>query len=112
MASQEYGFSANNLSKLFLKNGLLIYNYRSYCNDATKRAQWMMDLIEKYNAFNQGTRHHYMLCIGHHPDYPLSPKDYELFEFVKNKFNGEDFVSHIIDKSLEQDILLSIAFYE
>lgn len=112
MASQEYGFSANDLSNVFMKNKLLAYSYRSYCYDVSKRAQWMMDLIEKYNAFNQGTRHHHMLCIGHHPDYPLSSKDYELFEFIKNKFKGEYFVSHIIDKSLEQDISLSIAFYE
>lgn len=103
---------SSDLSKVFTKNGLLVYCHRSYSYDANRRALWMIDLIDKYKAFNQGIRPHYMMCIGHSPDYPLTQKDYELVEFMKRKYPGADFCGYTADRNLGQELSLSIAFYK
>ena len=106
-------FSARGLSKLFTKNNIIVYSFRSYSYDASKRAQWMMELIESFNAFRGGTHPNYIMSLGHHSNYPLTPDDFQLNFYMSNRFNGtEKYFSHHVDDNLDQDLSLSIAFFE
>ena len=88
------------------------YIYRSYAYDETKRMEWMMDLIDKYNAFNHGTLSNCIVSISTSSEHPLKIEEMALAQHIIKDCKGKNSFIIKTDDSLNEEMGLSVAFYE
>jgi hypothetical protein len=55
------------------------YIYRSHAYDAEKRADWMIEIIDKYNAFEWGTLANCVVCLVANSEHLLGEKNMQIF---------------------------------
>ena len=106
------GMSIADLCSMFYVNHFKPYFYRSYAYDATKRVEWMMDLIDKYNAFKYGILPNCIVCVSTSLEHPLKMQEMTLIQHIMKDCTGK--TSYIIktDETFGEEINIAVAFYE
>ena len=99
-------------STLFRVNCYFISGYRTYTDDATKRFDYLYELIEKYNAFHDLPYSHCILCVSCSKDFPVSPKEKELISLITQNLKGKSEVVYYQDDSLREDLRIDLFNYE
>lgn len=100
------------LCELFRANRIQTYDYRSYAYNAAERAQWMLDLVRKYNAFHHGIFNNCVVCLSASSEHPLSEADRRVADYVLEMCEGHRNLILKTDDSLGEEIRLMVAFYE
>ena len=100
------------LCALFRANHIRTYDYRSYTYNAADRAQWMQDLINKYDAFNHGILRNCVVCLCASSEHPLSTTDRRVADYVLEMCEGHRNLILKTDDSLGEEMRLIVAFYE
>lgn len=100
------------LCELFRANRIQTYDYRSYAYNAAERAQWMLDLVRKYNAFHHGIFNNCVVCLSASSEHPLSEADRRVADYVLEMCEGHRNLILKTDDSLDEEIRLMVAFYE
>ena len=100
------------LCALFRADHVRTYDYRSYAYNAAERAKWMLDLIEKYSAFNHGIFRNCVVCLSASSEHPLSEADRRVADYVLEMCEGHRNLILKTDDSLGEEIRLMVAFYE
>ena len=100
------------LCVLFRANHIRTYDYRSYAYKAAERAQWMLDLITKYSAFNHGISRNCVVCLSASSEHPLSDADRCVADYVLEMCEGHRNLILKTDDSLGEEMRLMVAFYE
>ena len=100
------------LCELFRANRIQTYDYRSYAYNAAERAQWMLDLVRKYNAFHHGIFNNCVVCLIASSEHPLSEADRRVADYVLEMCEGHRNLILKTDDSLGEEIRLMVAFYE
>ena len=106
------GTSIADLCKLYWSNHMKPYTYRSYAYDEAKRMEWMMDLIDKYNAFNHGTLSNCIVSISTSSEHPLKIEEMALIQHILKDCKGKNSFIVKVDDTLNEEMGLSVAFYE
>lgn len=106
------GTSIADLCKLYWSNHMKPYIYRSYAYEEAKRMEWMMDLIDKYNAFNHGTLSNCIVSISTSSAHPLKMEEMALIQHILKDCKGKNSFIIKTDDSLNEEMGLSVAFYE
>ena len=106
--------SANDLCRLFLSNHFAHYSYQTYAGSAADRGRWMMELIEKYDAFcgsNGGIRPNVMMLVTVSPEHPFSDSDRQLTDMIARMCSGRTTLLLKHDDRLGEELQLNVAFY-
>ena len=106
--------SANDLCRLFLSDHFAHYSYQTYAGSAADRGRWMMELIEKYDAFcgsNGGIRPNVMMLVTVSPEHPFSDSDRQLTDMIARMCSGRTTLLLKHDDSLGEELQLNVAFY-
>lgn len=106
------GIPIDRMCKLFYANHFKSYQYQSYTNDATKRAAWLRELIDQYDAFNTGVLSNAMICVTISPEHPFAPEEEALFRQIAGLCKGKVDTMVKGDERLGREMLLTVAFYE
>ena len=106
------GIPIDRMCKLFYANHFKSYQYQSYTNDATKRAAWLRELIDQYDAFNTGVLSNAMICVAISPEHPFAPEEEALFRQIAGLCKGKVDTMVKGDERLGREMLLTVAFYE
>ena len=91
------------------------YVYRSHAYDAEKRADWMIEIIDKYNAFEWGTLPNCVVCLVANSEHLLGEKNMHVAQHICSMCSGATRIitrTKIADFELGQDMRLAVAFYE
>ena len=91
------------------------YVYRSHTYGKKKRADWMIEIIDKYNAFEWGTLPNCVVCLVASSELFLSYKDTQVAQYICSMCSGEKRIitrENLADWGLGQDMRLAVAFYE
>ena len=106
------GLSIADLCRLFFTNHFIEYDYKSYCKDEKTRANYLIDLIDRYEAFEFGILHHAVIVLSTSKRYPLLMEEMKLIEHIAQMCKGE--IAFIVktDDALEQELRMNVAFYE
>lgn len=116
----EFCFAAHHidsktLSILASAKEMKTYVYRSHAYDAEKRADWMIEIIDKYNAFEWGTLANCIVCLVANSEHFLSYKDMQVARHICSMCSGEKTIitrENLADWGLGQDMRLAVAFYQ
>ena len=100
------------LCALFRADQIRTYDYRSYAYNVAERAQWMLDLIGKYDAFNHGIFRNCVVCLSASSEHPLSAADRRVADHIFGKCAGRHQLILKTDDSLGEEMRLMVAFYE
>ncbi len=100
------------LCKLFYANHFIEYNYKSYCNDENIRAEYLKELIDKYEAFNCGILDNGIIVFSSSKDYPLMMEETSLAAYIAGMTLGNNAFIYKIDDSLKKELRINVAFYE
>ena len=103
------------LSILASAKEMKTYVYRSHTYDAEKRADWMIEIIDKYNAFEWGTLANCIVCLVANSEHFLSYKDMQVARHIYSMCSGEKRIitrENLADWGLGQDMRLAVAFYQ
>ncbi|MBP5662938.1 MAG: hypothetical protein J6X16_01520 [Bacteroidales bacterium] len=111
-ASENYGMTPEAIEQLFLSQHGSKYSYQSYAGDTSQRTHWMLDLIDKYNAFVGKHFENLMMVITVSPDYPFTQDDHRLIGRVSKMAKGQ--VGYMVntDNRLGKELRFSVMFYE
>ena len=103
------------LSILASAKEMKTYVYRSHAYDAEKRADWMIEIIDKYNAFEWGTLANCVVCLVANSEHLLGEKDMQIAQHICSMCSGEKRIitrTNLADWGLGQDMRLAVAFYQ
>ena len=107
------GMSIKELCQLFRVNHITSYpDYQSFTDDPSQRALWLMELIDKYKAFNRGTYPNVMICVAASPEYPFTEKEHHLLQHIMEQCPGKKGYLVKKDGKLGKEIKLWVVFYE
>ena len=109
---QNNGISIADLCELFYTNHYKYYEYQSYTGNYQERTSWMMELIEKYDAFRDGTLANVMVCIAVAPEYPFSESEHALLNQIASLCPGKMTYMIKTDEQLGQELKMTVAFCE
>lgn len=111
-ASENFGMTPEAIEQLFLSQHGSKYSYQSYAGDASQRTDWMLDLIDKYNAFVGKHFENMMMVVTVSPDCPFTQEEHRLIGRVSQLANGQ--VGYMVntDNRLGTELRLSVMFYE
>ena len=106
------GLPVADLCRLFTTNHYIEYDYRSYCKDEKSRADYLIDLIDHYEAFVDGILSNALIVLSTSKKYPLLTEEMKLIEHIAEMSKGE--IAFIVktDDTLEQELRMNVAFYE
>ena len=105
-------YSVEDLCKLFYANHYIEYDYKSYCDDENVRADYMKELIDKYEAFEHGVLNNVIIILSSSRAYPLMMEETRLAAYIAGMANGKNAFIYKIDDSLGKEFRMNIAFYE
>ena len=91
------------------------YVYRSHTYGEKKRADWMIEIIDKYNAFEWGTLPNCVVCLVANSELFLREKDMQVAQYICSMCSGEKRIItriNLADSGLGLDMRLAVAFYE
>ena len=103
------------LSILASAKEMKTYVYRSHAYDAEKRADWMIEIINKYNAFEWGTLPNCVVCLVANSEHFLSYKDTQVAQHICSMCSGATRIItriNLADSGLGLDMRMAVAFYE
>ena len=106
------GISVADLCRLFFAKHYIEYDYRSYCKDENNRADYLIELIDRYEAFEYGILPNALIVLSTSKKYPLLMEEMRVAEHIAEMSKGV--VRFIVktDDTLEQELRMNIAFYE
>jgi hypothetical protein len=91
------------------------YVYRSHTYGEKKRADWMIEIIDKYNAFEWGTLPNCVVCLVANSELFLREKDMQVAQYICSMCSGATRIItriNLADSGLGLDMRLAVAFYE
>ena len=103
------------LSILASAKEMKTYVYRSHTYGKKKRADWMIEIIDKYNAFEWGTLPNCVVCLVANSEYFLSEEEMQVARHICSMCSGEKRIItriNLADSGLSLDMRLAVAFYE
>ena len=100
------------LCKLFYANHYIEYDYKSYCEDENIRADYLKELIDKYEAFEHGVLGNCIVVLSSSVQYPLMMEETRLAAYIAEMTTGYYAFIYKIDDSLEKELRINVAFYE
>lgn len=106
------GVSITDLCKLFYSPHLNFFKYQSYAGNYQERTSWMMDLIAKYNALDDGVLPNAIVCLAVNPEYPFAESEHALLNQIAALCPGKMTYMIRADEHLGQELRMNIAFYE
>ena len=109
---QNDGIPIFDLCKLFYANHYKFYEYQSYSGNYRERTSWMMELIEKYDAFCDGTLANMMVCLAVAPEHPFAESEHALLNQIAALCPGKMIYMIKTDEQLGQELKMTVAFYE
>ena len=72
----------------------------------------MMELIEKYDAFRDGTLTNVMVCLAMGPAHPFAKNEYALLNQIAELCPGKMTYMIKTDGLLGEELKMTVAFYE
>ena len=109
--SETSTIAMKDLCKLFYYDHYTHYSYQSYSGNATDRAAWMVELIEKYNALYYEPKPNAVILITVAPECPFGENDRQLTELIEIRCPGHTALLIKYDDSLGEELRLDVAFY-
>ena len=107
------GASINELCQLLRANHVKYYShYQSFTDDSTKRVPWLIELIDKYNAFGQGIYSNVMICVATSPEHLFTGEEHRLLQHIMEPCPGKKGYLVKNDDNLGKEIKLWVVFYE
>lgn len=106
------GIPITDLCKLFYSSHFSYYKYQSYAGNYQERTSWMMGLIEKYNAFDDGVLPNAMVCLAVAPEHPFVESEHALLNQIAALCPGKTTYMIKTDEQLGQELKMNVAFYE
>lgn len=106
------GISVADLCRLFYANHYIEYDYRSYCKDENNRADYLIELIDRYEAFEYGILPNALIVLSTSKKYPLLMEEMRVAEHIAEMSKGVIRFIVKTDDTLEQELRMNIAFYE
>jgi hypothetical protein len=106
------GISVADLCRLFFANHYIEYDYRSYCKDENNRADYLIELIDRYEAFEYGILPNALIVLSTSKKYPLLMEEMRVAEHIAEMSKGVTRFIVKTDDALEQELRMNIAFYE
>jgi len=106
------GISVADLCRLFFANHYIEYDYRSYCKDENNRADYLIELIDRYEAFEYGLLPNALIVLSTSKKYPLLMEEMKVAEHIAEMSKGVIRFIVKTDDALEQELRMNIAFYE
>ena len=106
------GISVADLCRLFFANHYIEYDYRSYCKDENNRADYLIELIDRYEAFEYGILPNALIVLSTSKKYPLLMEEMRVAEHIAEMSKGVIRFIVKTDDTLEQELRMNIAFYE
>ena len=100
------------LCQLFFANHYIEYDYKSYCKDENNRADYLIELIERYEAFEYGILPNALIVLSTSKKYPLLMEEMKVVEHIAEMSKGVIRFIVKTDDALEQELRMNIAFYE
>ena len=91
------------------------YIHRSHTYGEKKRADWMIEIIDKYNAFEWGTLPNCVVCLVANSELFLREKDMQVAQYICSMCSGATRIItriNLADSGLGLDMRLAVAFYE
>ncbi len=105
------GISVADLCRLFFANQYIEYDYRSYCKDENNRADYLIELIDRYEAFEYGILPNALIVLSTSKKYPLLMEEMKVAEHIAEMSKGVIRFIVKTDDALEQELRMNIAFY-
>lgn len=105
------GISVADLCRLFFANQYIEYDYRSYCKDENNRADYLIELIDRYEAFEYGILPNALIVLSTSKKYPLLMEEMRVAEHIAEMSKGVIRFIVKTDDTLEQELRMNIAFY-
>ena len=109
--SETSTIAMKDLCKLFYYDHYTHYSYQSYSGNATDRAAWMVELIEKYNALYYEPKPNAVILITVSPEHPFGENDRQLTELIERRCPGHIALLIKYDDSMGEELRLDVAFY-
>ena len=107
------GMSMNEFCQLFRANHITSYpDYQSFADDPSQRASWLIELIDKYKAFNRGTYPNVLVCVAVSSQHPFTEEEHCLLYHIMDQYPGKKGYLVKSDDKLGKEIKLMVAFYE
>ena len=100
------------IKPLLLCNHMQSYVYPTMAFDSQKRAEWMKELIEKYEAFNMPPHKNCVVCIGTSSTHPFRVEEASVIECIVSRCSGTNSFYIYTDDKLEKDMRVTTVFYE
>lgn len=100
------------LCKLFFTNHFIEYDYKSYCKDENKRVDYLIGLIDQYDAFELGILPNALIVLSTSKKYPLLREETRVAEHIAEMCKGVNRFIVKTDDALDQELRINIAFYE
>ena len=104
--------NVEDIRPLLLSNHMQSYQYKTMAFDSQKRVEWMKELIEKYEAFNEPPYKNCVVCIGTSSAYPFRMEEASIIECIVSRCSGTNSFYVYTDDKLEQDMRVTTMFYE
>jgi len=104
--------TVEDLCKLFYSNHYIEYDYQSYCDDENVRADYLKELITRYEAFEHGTLDNAVIVLSSSKQYPLMMEETRLAAYIAEMGEGKYNFIYKVDDSLGKELRINIAFYE
>ena len=111
-SSDIVSLSIEELCQLFFANHYIEYDYRSYCKDENNRADYLIELIDQYEAFEYGILPNALIVLSTSKKYPLLMEEMRVAEHIAEMSKGVIRFIVKTDDALEQELRMNIAFYE
>ena len=111
-SSDIVSLSIEELCQLFFANHYIEYDYRSYCKDENNRADYLIELIDRYEAFEYGILPNALIVLSTSKKYPLLMEEMRVAEHIAEMSKGVTRFIVKTDDALEQELRMNIAFYE
>ena len=100
------------LCKLFYANHYIEYDYRSYCEDEKYRAEYLIELIGRYEAFEHGILPNALIVLSTSKKYPLLMEEMRVAEHIAEMSKGVIRFIVKTNDTLDKELRMNIAFYE
>ncbi len=97
--------------KLFWGKHCHNISYQTYINDAEKRCEYFKELIVKYHAYKPALLPSAIVCLSSAAAHPITTEEMELISLATQGCEEVQYCVKI-DDSLEEELRLSVAFYE
>lgn len=104
--------NVEDIRPLLLSNHMQSYEYKTLAFDSQTRVEWMKELIEKYEAFNEPPYKNCVVCIGTSSIYPFRTEETSIIECIVSRCSGTNSFYVYTDDKLEQDMMVTTVFYE